>query len=252
MGQRRSARGEAPAPSDCVPPTAVLSREVFPISRPSDPVWLGLEGISGAGKTTQAAALHELLTRSWGSGVSVTSEFGDDSLGSFVAGSTGNGRLRLKIGREEPNHARHLLAVSSRVNKIKLAALGGWDAMLFDVFTLSDMAHALADLSTKADNEVRTWLRIGMGPLLEDTAAIVHGVGFTLYIDCRPEVAAHRLAARLSRPLTRRETDFLRRLSDAYEEVLRERPQVVRVNGEAPVDQVTAEIASHLERALAR
>jgi thymidylate kinase len=198
------------------------------------------------------AALRELLTRCWGSGVSSTSEFGDDPLGSFVAASTGNGRLRLKIGREQPSHVRHLLAISSRVNKIKIAARGGWDAMLFDVFTLSDVAHALADLSTKPDNDVRGWLHRGVAPLLEDSAAIVNGLGFTFYLVCRPAVATRRLAGRLGRSLTSQEVDFIRRLADAYEEVVRERPQVVRVDGEAPVGQVTAEIAGHLERALTR
>jgi thymidylate kinase len=212
------------------------------IDRPSGPVWLGLEGISGAGKTTQVAALRQHLSRSWDAQVSVTTEFGDDALGRFVASTTGGRRLRLGMGRGETNHARHLLAVTSRVNKMKSAAGGDWDAMLFDVSTLSDVAHALADLDAKADGELRHWLRVGIGPLLQDTAAAVHGVGSTYYLRCRPEIAARRLSGRLGRSLTRKETDFLHRLAAAYDEVVPSTPGVIEIDGEAGRHEVTAEI----------
>lgn len=220
------------------------------IDRPSGPVWLGLEGISGAGKTTQVEALRHHLSRSWEARVSVTTEFGDDALGRFVASTTGGRRLRLSLGRGETNHARHLLAVSSRVNKMKSAVGGDWDAMLFDVSTLSDVAHALADLDAKADGELRHWLRVGVGPLLQDTAAAVHGVGSTYYLRCRPEVAARRLAGRLGRGLTRKETDFLHRLAAAYDEVVPSTPGVIQIDGEPDRHEVTEQILQSLQAQL--
>ena len=153
-------------------------------------------------------------------------------------------------GVSKTNHARHLLAVSSRVSKMKSAVGGDWDAMLFDVSTLSDVAHALADLDAKADGELRYWLRVGVGPLLQDTAAAVHGVGSTYYLRCRPEVAARRLAGRLGRGLTRKEADFLHRLAAAYDEVVPSTPGVVEIDGELDRHAVTAQILKSFQAQL--
>jgi thymidylate kinase len=222
-----------------------------PLQRPPGPVWLGLEGISGAGKTTQVNALQPLLTRGWNATVLCTSEFGDDALGRFVADTASGDRLRLGVGREASNHARHLLALSSRIQKMKAAANGTWDAMLFDVATLSDIAHALADLDTAGDAEVRYWLRSGIAPVLQDTAATMHCAGFTFYLRCSPVVAARRLSGRLHRNLTPEELDFLERLATAYDEILTETPAVIEIEAEAKPHVVTAEIVSKLESQLA-
>lgn len=253
IGPRRRVHGPVPTPDageddhDAVPGEVPAT-----LDRPVGRVWLGLEGISGAGKTTQVTALHRVLARSWNADVSVTTEFGDDPLGRFVAGKTGGRRLRLGIGHGQTNHARHLLAVSSRVSKMKSAASGGWDAMLFDVSTLSDVAHALADLDPKADADVRYWLRAGLGPLLQDTAQALRGVGLTYYLDCRPETAAERLSGRLGRHLSRKELDFLHRLAAAYDEVVPATPGVIRIDGEAGPQAVTAEILRSVESELVR
>jgi thymidylate kinase len=210
-------------------------------------LWIGLEGIGGAGKTTQLERLARALREQYPDRVVVTDgEFGDSPLGAYVSGATGNGRLRLAfLGADadtaaDTGHVRHLLALAARAEKLRRAARRSWQVMLLDAGTAVDAAHALADVPPTA-GPVRRWLREAVESLLAPAAEAI-GPGVTAFLDCRPEVAAERLAGRLLRRPTAAEVTFLRRLADAYEEVLAGQDHVIRIDAEPPPEEVTAQL----------
>ena len=213
--------------------------------------WIGLEGIGGAGKTTQLERLSRALREQYPDRVVATDgEFGDSPLGAYVSGATGDGRLRLAFpgGADtcaDTGHVRHLLALAARAEKLRRAARRSWQVMLLDAGTAVDAAHALADIPPAA-GPVRRWLREAVESLLAPAAEAI-GPGVTVFLECRPELAAERLAGRLLRRPTAAEVTFLRRLADAYEEVLAGQDHVIRVDAEPPPEEVTAQLLTALK-----
>jgi len=204
-------------------------------------LWIGLEGIGGSGKTTQLERLGQALQQRYPDRVVATdNEFGDSPLGAYVSGATGDGRLRLAFSGADTNHVRHLLALAARADKLHRAARRNWHVMLLDAGTAVDVAHALADVPAAAST-VRRWLRDAVESLLEPAAEAI-GPGVTVFPGCRPEVAAERLAGRLRRRPTDAEVAFLRRLADAYEEVLDGQDRVIRVDAELVPEEVTSRL----------
>jgi thymidylate kinase len=210
-------------------------------------LWIGLEGIGGSGKTTQMRRLGRALRQRYPDRVvAADSEFGDSPLGTYVSDATGNGRLRLAFPGADTGHVRHLLALAARADKLQRAARGrSWQVMLLDSGTAVDAAHALADLPAAAGT-VRRWLREAVESLLAPAAEAI-GPGVTLFLACRPEVAAERLAARLRRRPTDVEVAFLHRLADAYEEVLDGQAHVIRIDAEPVPDEVTSRLLTALK-----
>jgi thymidylate kinase len=203
-------------------------------------LWIGLEGIGGSGKTTQLERLGRALRQWYPDRVVATdNEFGDSPLGAYVSRGTGDGRLRLAFPGADSGHVRHLLALAARADKLHRAARSRtWQIMLLDAGTAVDAAHALADIPATAA-PVRRWLCDAVESLLAPAAEAI-GPGVTVFLGCRPEVAAERLAQRLRRRPTHAEMAFLRRLAEAYEEVLAGQDQVIRVDAERVPDEVTS------------
>jgi thymidylate kinase len=209
---------------------------------PPNTLWIALEGIGGSGKTTQLDRLGQALRLHYPDRVvAAASEFGESPLGAYVSGATGNGRLRLAFPGADTAHVRHLLALAARAEKLHRAAHSrSWQVMLLDAGTAVDAAHALADIPAAA-GAVRQWLRDAVQVLLAPAAAAI-GPGVTVFLGCRPEVAAERLTGRLHRRPTDAEVAFLRRLADAYEEVLDGQDRVIRVDAERGPDEVTSRL----------
>jgi thymidylate kinase len=206
-------------------------------------LWIGLEGIGGSGKTTQLERLGRALRQRYPDRVvAADSEFGESPLGLYVGGATGDGRLRLTFAGADAGHVRHLLALAARADKLHRAARSrGWQVMLLDAGTAVDAAHALADTPATAGTTVRRWLRDAVESLLAPAAEAI-GPGVTVFLDCRPEVAAQRLTGRLRRRPTDSEVAFLYRLADAYEEVLDGQDRVIRVDAEPGPAEVTSQL----------
>lgn len=193
--------------------------------------FLVLEGLDGAGTTTQAARLCERLRRD-GRQVHVTAEPSGGPIGALVRqvlrGRIGGGAG----GREgfDPG-ALALLFAADRLDHVnveiapKLAA--GIDVVC-DRFTLSSLAYQGAQLGELA------WIAA-----LNRAAARPDA---TLFLKVRPEVALRRRqAASVDREIF--EVDaFQRRVARSYREAIgrvrRAGERVVELDGEAPVDAV--------------
>lgn len=200
------------------------------------PAWVGFEGIVASGKTTQSRRLAESIRSS---PAEVVPEFGDHELGRYLSryGSPG---MRLTPEGCETSYVRHLLALSSHLQKLgDVGRRAARTVVLLDVATLTDAAFALADLPVDVGRELRTTMRSAV----ESLVALVHppANGVLIYLDCHPKLAAERLELRGS-PADREQVDFLGRMHDAYEELLDGRADVVRIDAGGSVDEVAAAV----------
>lgn len=228
-----------------------MSRAASPIQAPLPPPapdpsrppsgWVGFEGIVASGKTTQS----RLLLGSLRSGrAEVLPEFGDHDLGRYLSrfGSPG---MRLTPEGCEVSYIRHLLALSSHVDKLREATRrAATNVVLLDVATLTDAVYALADLPPSTGPELRGRMVSAVSSLIA-MAQPPAGNGVLVYLDCDPQTAAQRLERRGS-PAGPEQVDFLATMHGAYEELLRGRDDVVRVDARPSVDKVAAAIHAHL------
>jgi dTMP kinase len=193
--------------------------------------FLVLEGLDGAGTTTQAARLCEAL-RAEGRKVHVTAEPSGGPVGALVR-QVLRGRIGGGAGGREAFDPRALalLFAADRLDHVnveiapKLAA--GIDVVC-DRFALSSLAYQGAQLGEMA------WIAE-----LNRAAARPDA---TLFLRVRPEVALRRRqAASLDREIF--EVDaFQRKVARSYEEAIRRvrraGERVLELDGEAPVDAV--------------
>jgi thymidylate kinase len=201
--------------------------------------WVGFEGIVASGKTTQARRLAESLRSS----ARVVPEFGDHELGRYLS-EYGAPGMRLTPEGCDATHVRHLLALSSHVQKLR-DLRDTKNVVVLDVATLTDTAYALADLPQEAAAGLRTWMLAAVNALIEPVRP-APGRGVLIYLDCAPETAAERLAHRNGGAVSPEQTEFLVRMHDAYEFLLREREDVVRVDANGPVARVAEAVRAHV------
>ena len=191
--------------------------------------WVGFEGIVASGKTTQSRLLSESARLG---PAHLVPEFGDHDLGRYLSrfGSPG---MRLTPEGCETSYVRHLLALASHVQKLEqIKHRTAGDVVLLDVATLTDAAYALADLPLEVEADLRGKLMSAVDSLI----ALVHpppGKGILIYLDCPPGVAAERLEQR-GAPVGPEQVEFLVRMHEAYEYLLRARKDVERVDADRP------------------
>jgi thymidylate kinase len=199
--------------------------------------WVGFEGIVASGKTTQA----RLLANNLKSPTEVVPEFGNHELGRYLS-AHGSPGMRLAPEGCETSYVRHLLALSSHLQKLRDTA--GSKNTLLDVTTLTDAAFALADLPEAAADELRPIMRSAVGFLVELVQPA--GRGVLIYLDCEPEIAAGRLAQRNDAEVSTEQIAFLRRMHDAYEFLLGERRDFVRVDANKTIGEVASDVRAHV------
>jgi deoxyadenosine/deoxycytidine kinase len=139
--------------------------------------WVGLEGIVASGKTTQARLLADNLK----SATEVVPEFGNHQLGRYLS-SYGSPGMRLAPDGCETSYVRHLLALSSHLQKLRDTARSR--NTLLDVATLTDAAFALADLPEAAAEELRPIMRSAVDFFFELVQPAPRGL--LIYLDCDP------------------------------------------------------------------
>jgi thymidylate kinase len=200
--------------------------------------WVGFEGIVASGKTTQA----RLLARRLKSSTDVVPEFGNHELGRYLS-SYGSPGMRLTPEGCESSYVRHLLALSSHMQKLRDTPRSR--NTLLDVATLTDAAFALADLPEPAAQELRPIMRSAVNSLIELVHPPAHR-GVLIYLDCEPEVAAERLARRNGAEVRVDQIEFLRRMRDAYEFLLEDRRDFVRVDSNGGIDEVALDVRAHV------
>jgi thymidylate kinase len=171
-------------------------------------------------------------------------EFGDHDLGRYLS-RFGSPDMRLTPEGCETSYVRHLLALASHVQKLEqIKYRNAGDVVLLDVATLTDAAYALADLPL----EVEADLRGRMMSAVDSLIALVQpppGKGVLIYLDCDPKVAAERLEQRGALG-GREQVEFLVRMYEAYEYLLRDRKDVKRVDANGSVADVAESVRSHV------
>lgn len=197
--------------------------------------FLALEGVEGAGKSTQARLLGDWLTRH-GLPHVVTREPGGTALGEQVR------RALLESDRVIPR-AELLLMLAARatlVDEVVKPALERGVVVVTDRFSLSTLAYQVRGRGLP-EAEVRRLNAFATGGLEPD---------LTLVLDVPLGVGVQRLDRR-ARALDRFEqadADFHARVAEAYAEFAQHEKTIERVDGTGSVDEVHAAILALLGR----
>jgi dTMP kinase len=200
-------------------------------------LFLTLEGIDGAGKSSHLDAL-EALFRAQGRSVTRTREPGGTPLGESLR--------QMVLNQPMDALTESLLVFASRrehVLQVIEPALARGDVVLCDRFTDATFAYQGAgrgfDLGVLA--ELEHWVQAGLQP------------GLTLWFDLAPEIAAERLAgARLPDKFEAQPVEFFRRVARGYADRAADASRFARIDASQPREQVWQQILSTLrERALA-
>ena len=195
--------------------------------------FLVLEGLDGAGTTTQAALLCERL-RLEGRRVHLTAEPSGGPVGALVRQIL-RGRIRGKGGGEVEPRALALLFAADRLDHVQLEIAPKLEEgidVVCDRFTLSSLAYQGAQLGD-----------MGWVAQLNVAAARPDAV---LFLRVSPGIALRRRhAASLEREIF--EVDaFQRKVARSYEEAIRRVRRagetVVELDGEAPVHEVAGAV----------
>jgi thymidylate kinase len=207
---------------------------------PGRRLWVELEGIGGAGKTTQAESIAAYLRESAPQRrVVMVSEFSGSAIGDEI-------RARLRDLRFELSSSRatyEILYSVADASRKGVDALTGeeWDIAIVDRYRWSIGAHILAlappDLSERAVAILPEVAERIVALLPEPTCEIV-----CVYLRCPPVVAAVRLALRAGAPLNDADHRFIRLLHAAYERIAKEHTDVHVVDASAPAATVMSAI----------
>jgi dTMP kinase len=198
-----------------------------------------LEGLDGAGTTTQSRLLAERL-RAEGRKVHLTAEPSSGPVGALIR-QVLTGRIRGGGAEAFDRSALALLFAADRKDhyhaEIAPKLSDGADVVC-DRFTLSSLAYQGADLG-----DMRWVEAVNRGAASTDVV---------VFLRCRPEVALRRrFAASLDREIFEVNA-FQRRVAVSYEAAIRRLrragERVVEVDGEAPLPEVTAAVWDAVRR----
>src|SRR5437667_4076796 len=220
-------------------------------------IFITLEGIDGAGKSTQVHGLAKHLRKS-GYRVCVTREPGGTPLGDEIRRILLRGRLsggRRRAGSRPPDRAPRPLAElalmyaarAQHLKEVVRPALARGEIVVSDRF--NDASVAYQGYGRKLGPKVvRAFDRIICGRTQPD---------LTLVLDVEPRVALERASRRENRRHSRGSrfeaegVKFHERVRVGYLEIARKEPQRVRViRADRPVVEVAREIASAVDRVL--
>lgn len=208
-------------------------------------LFLTLEGIDGAGKSSHIDALESLF-RAEGREVTRTREPGGTPLAETLRG--------LILSQPMDALTESLLVFAARrdhIVQVIAPALARGDVVLCDRFTDATFAYQGAGRGFDADvlSTLERWAQAGQS---------VDGGGdgllqpdITLWFDLKPEIAAERLAgARLPDKFEAQPVEFFRRVAAGYTERAAA-PRFVRIDADRPREQVWQQVETALrERGL--
>ncbi|MCP3101695.1 dTMP kinase [Myxococcus sp. K15C18031901] len=201
-----------------------------------------LEGLDGAGTTTQAERLAAAL-RAEGHAVVTTREPSDGPVGTMIRQAL-TGRLGLPHGAGPLSpETLALLFAADRTDHLAarvLPALEEGKIVLCDRYVLSSLAYQGASLPMDWVEAVNT-----------------HAVSpdLTLFVGVAPEVAARRRAVRGGAQELFEADEAQRRIAKQYLAAIRrreKRERIVHIDGEQGIEAVTQASMVHLRKLLAR
>ncbi len=192
-----------------------------------------LEGIDGAGTTTQVARLAERLRKAGGAQVRSTREPSDGPIGSLVR-QVLTGRIVAPEGRAPGWATMALLFAADRMDHVEseiepFLAAGG--VMISDRYDASSLAYQSVSSGSggeKAVEWIRSLNRHAMRPDL------------TVVVDLASDLAAERRASRGEAAQLYEQNEVQRALSVFYRELAAHMPddRIVVVDGKGSVDDV--------------
>jgi len=191
-------------------------------------VYIAVEGVDGAGKTTQARKLVKYL-RKHGYNAVYTYEPSKGPVGQVI-------RRMLKNMLHTSEDVMALLFAADRLHhhqQVVANLLRQGFVVVSDRSVVSSLAYQTA--ATKRRDWVREVNRYALKP------------DIVVYIDLSPETALKRLGRKRYRY---EEASFLQKVSKEYDRILKAGWRVVRVDGDQPVDDVFKDIAAGVERYL--
>ena len=221
-------------------------------------IFITLEGIDGAGKSTQVHGLAKHLRKS-GYRVCVTREPGGTPLGDEIRRILLRGRLsggRRRAGSRPPDRAPRPLAElalmyaarAQHLEEVVRPALARGEIVVSDRFNDASMAYQGYGRGLGPEL-VRAFDRTVCGRTQPD---------LTLVLDLEPRVALERARGRETRLNSRGSrfeaegVKFQERVRDAYLAIARKEPRRVRVIGaDQPIAEIAREISSAVDAFLA-
>lgn len=205
-------------------------------------LFLTLEGIDGAGKSSHIDALA-VLFKAQGRSVTRTREPGGTPLAETLRG----------LILEQPMDAltESLLVFAARrdhVLKVIEPALARGDVVLCDRFTDATFAYQGAGRGFDADvlSTLERWVQGGRGGRGAAGDALLQP-DITLWFDLAPAIAAERLAgARVPDKFESQPVEFFRRVAAGYAERAADAERFVRIDASQARDQVWQQIEAAL------
>lgn len=192
-----------------------------------------LEGIDGAGTTTQAARLLERLRADGGLAVRSTREPSDGPIGSLIR-QVLTGRVVAPEGRAPGWTTMALLFAADRMDHVEsdiepFLATGG--VIISDRYDASSLAYQSAS-SGHGGEEAVEWIRsLNQHAMRPD---------LTIVVDLAPDVAAVRRASRGEPAQLYEQNEMQRALAQFYRDLASHMPKdrIVVVDGQGTVDDV--------------
>lgn len=196
-----------------------------------------LEGIDGAGTTTQVARLAERLRKAGGMQVRSTREPSDGPIGSLVR-QVLTGRIVAPEGRAPGWATMALLFAADRMDHVEseiepFLASGG--VMISDRYDASSLAYQSVSSGSGGEKAVE-WIRsLNRHALRPD---------LTVVVDLAPELAADRRLSRGEAAQLYEQNEVQRALAVFYRELAAHMPddRIVVVDGRGSVEDVHARI----------
>ncbi|RRH90737.1 dTMP kinase [Variovorax beijingensis] len=205
----------------------------------SDGLFLTLEGIDGAGKSSHLDAM-EALFKARGRTVVRTREPGGTPLAETLRG--------LVLEQAMDPLTESLLVFAARRDHIVQViepALARGDVVLCDRFTDATFAYQGAgrDFDTQVLSTLEQWVQGGRG-----AAGLLLQPHITLWFDLAPEIAAERLAgARLPDKFESQPVEFFRRVAAGYAaRAAADAQRFVRIDASQTRDQVWQQVETAL------
>jgi dTMP kinase len=209
--------------------------EDAPTSEPKSGLFLAFEGVEGSGKTTQVALLAAWL-RERGADVVVAREPGSTPLGERVRRTVLD-----EVALHVPPRSELFLMLAARaafVEQVVRPGVAAGRIVIADRFELSTLAYQGAGRGLPLD-EVTECNRIATGGVTPDA---------TVLLDVDPQVGAARQRAegKSADRMEMEDAEFHRRVAAAYRAHAARVAGIVRVDAEAPRDEVQRRVRDAL------
>ncbi|HLD01628.1 MAG TPA: dTMP kinase [Patescibacteria group bacterium] len=197
--------------------------------------FIALEGIDGSGKSTQAEALRDVLTKQ-GRTVILKHPF-EGEIGGFVR--------KILAGEKKvpPVALQHLISANRNVQQVEIIeSLKNGTDVIIDRYFWSAVAYGILDVSGEANEQTANQLLIGQSILSMYHQFLMPDI--TFYLKISPKTAMERLSD-MEKELEIYESEAkIRKISEIYDWLLKQFPKEFRIiDGEKPVEEVTEQMA---------